>query len=143
MAECSFDFTKIKNITKGAEKKLLAIGFQMEKEIKMSMKAGSGRMYGKHRASAPGEPPAVDTGRLRGSISTNWSGSGMAKGSTEGVARGEDGVGQPDAKEDMFTVVVGTNVPYASFLEFGTRNMAPRPFMRPIQDKFKSKYGMR
>jgi len=67
--------------------------------------------YIKHQASAPGEPPAVDTGRLRASISTNWSGSGMDKGRVDAQALPDDGIGEP--KGDKFTVVVGTNVDYA------------------------------
>ncbi len=70
---------------------------------------GSGRTYSRggrsHQASAPGDGPAVDTGRLRQSIA---------------VVRVADG-----------HYKVGTNVQYAPFLEFGTRRMAPRPFMRP------------
>jgi HK97 gp10 family phage protein len=115
------------------EKNLIAIGYQMENEIKMSFTTGSGREYkrgGKiHVASAPGDPPAVDTGRLRASISTNWSGGGE---------RGEDQVGDPGGERggDVFKVVVGTNVKYAPFLEFGTSRMAARPFIRPIFEKY-------
>lgn len=69
---------------------------------------GTGRTYrtghrtaphSTHQASAPGESPAVNTGRLRQSITAlrispmNWR--------------------------------VGTNVDYALHLEFGTRRMAP------------------
>jgi len=57
----------------------------------------------------------VDTGRLMSSISTNWSGSGMAHGRVTNPAKPDDGVGQPTDRE--FTVVVGTNVEYASFVE--------------------------
>lgn len=62
-----------------------------------------------HQASAPGDAPAVNTGRLRQSITAvqikplHWR--------------------------------VGTNVDYALFLEFGTRRMAPRPFLRPAADR--------
>ena len=70
---------------------------------------GRGRTYARrgisHTASAPGDSPAVDTGRLRQSIS-------VVK-LTEGHYR------------------VGTNVSYAPLLEFGTRDIAPRPFLRP------------
>lgn len=68
-------------------------------------KPGKGRTYGRHTASAPGDPPAVDTGRLRQSIT--------ALKITPGHWR------------------VGTNVEYAIYLEFGTRRVAPRPFFRP------------
>lgn len=121
------------------QKRLIAIGYQLEGMIKRSMKAGSGRVYGGHRASAPGEPPAPDTGRLRASISTNWSGSGMTRGKVQGRAESGDGVGQPGTKDDKFTVVVGTNVPYALPLETGSIKMAPRPFIRPSFDAIKNR----
>lgn len=65
---------------------------------------------GRHVASAPGEPPAVDFGNLRGSIAWEW-------------------VGQ--------NVRVGTNVIYGPWLEFGTARVLPRPFMRPSVEKLK------
>ena len=70
----------------------------------------SGDVYDKtnprrtHRASAPGEAPASDTGRLVGSIRADIAG-----------------------KEAN----VSANTAYAEPLEFGTRNMEPRPFMVP------------
>jgi len=70
----------------------------------------SGRMYGNHRASAPGEAPATDTGALVRSIRVEHTpGTGTAR------------------------VVVGAE--YAAKLEFGTRTIAPRPFLRPAVAK--------
>ncbi len=70
----------------------------------------SGRLYVrrgvKHRASAAGQAPASDTGRLVGSIKTKY---------------------QP--RELAGTVTASAK--YAPFLEYGTRKMQPRPFMRP------------
>lgn len=99
------------------------LALRLEREIKLTLsKPGTGREYaaargkGKrkrvHRASAPGQPPAVLTGRLRQSI-------------THGIV---------DNK-----MRVGTNVEYAPWLEFGTLDnngfIAPRPFMRPAWEK--------
>jgi len=72
---------------------------------------GSGKTYkieGRHHvASAPGEPPTVLTGDLRASLD-HW------------VAKlGREIVG-----------IISVNTEYAPKLEFGTRKMAPRPFMR-------------
>lgn len=63
----------------------------------------------------------VDLGRLRASISTNWSGSGLEYGKTGGKAEGRDGVGNPGTITRMFgfSVVVGTNVSYAKAVEHG------------------------
>lgn len=69
---------------------------------------GSGRVYGKHQASAPGEPPAVDTGRLRNATQAD----------TQVRREGDDIVGR-----------VVANVEYAHALEVGTERIAPRPFL--------------
>lgn len=75
---------------------------------------GSGRIYERfHRASAPGEPPAPDTGRLRASIThegPTWFGN---------TVEGE----------------WGTNVEYADDLEYGTRRIAPRPWARRAEEE--------
>lgn len=71
-----------------------------------------GRKGAKHQASAPGEPPAADTGELHTSITSPDT-------STEGLIRFEP----------------GANTPYAEALEFGTSKMEPRPFMGPSFDE--------
>ena len=150
MAKTVFDYDKINNIILSPlQKQLVTIGLKIERDIKRSMKRGTGRIYlgGKnrnieHQASAPGSPPAVDTGRLRASISTNWTESGMDRGKVDSDALASEGVGNPGGKVlktffGRFKVVVGTNVIYAPWLCFGTRRMAARPFIRPIFDRYK------
>lgn len=56
----------------------------------------SGRRYGRHRASAPGEPPAPNTGRLVQSI--RW---------------------QVTHDRRVWVASVSTNVKYALYLEYG------------------------
>ena len=63
-----------------------------------------------HRASAPGEAPAVDSGEL-----------------LRGVLFGV---------KDL-EMEVGAVSPYARFLEDGTKNMDERPFLEPAVDKNK------
>ena len=53
----------------------------------------------------------VDTGHLAASVSTSWSG--------DGPDQGKDGVGKPPAVPGEETVVVGSNVEYAKYQEFG------------------------
>lgn len=73
----------------------------------------SGRMYSGHRASAPGQPPATDTGALV----NNWP--RPSKSFRVGGAEVAGGPGQE----------------YAIHLELGTVKMDPRPFMRPALDE--------
>jgi HK97 gp10 family phage protein len=70
-----------------------------------------GRFYSgaQTRSSAPGEAPAVQTGNLVRSIASD--------------------------KPRALTRDVGTNVKYGVYLEFGTRKMAPRPFLKPALKK--------
>lgn len=69
----------------------------------------TGRVYKRggitHQASALGQYPASDTGRLASSVQI-------------------EGIGKP-------IVSVGTALQYGRFLEFGTVNMAPRPWLTP------------
>lgn len=62
-----------------------------------------------HTASAPGDPPAVDTGQLRASYGTE-------------VRREADGA----------VLTLGTGDEKAKYLEFGTSDMAARPHLRPV-----------
>jgi HK97 gp10 family phage protein len=114
-----------------AEKRLVAIGLQAERDIKESI-SGPG-------PAPAGSPPGVDTGRLRASISTNWTDSSMERGIVDGAADASDGIGKPDREGGQFRVVVGTNVSYAPWLEWGTRKMGARPFMRPCFDRIRAR----
>ena len=74
---------------------------------------GTGRVYPRgnaktHQASAPGEPPAPDSGELRR----------MTQADTQVRREGSDVVGR-----------VVANVDYAHALEVGTERIAPRPFL--------------
>ena len=67
-----------------------------------------------HTASAPGEAPATDTGFLRSNI----------------VA---------EVEKTTLTAIVESRAKYSKFLEFGTRNMKPRPLMFPALEENKPK----
>lgn len=77
----------------------------------------TGRVYEKygprrtHRASAPGQPPMSDTGALARSVKINT---------------------EPRA------VIVGSQLAYAAYLEYGTRKMAPRPLWVPASEKLRA-----
>ena len=69
-----------------------------------------------HTASAPGDPPNSDTGNLASSIHMN---------------------------PGRLQAVVFSNMKYAPYLEFGTQNMAERPFLWPAarqnEDEFRKR----
>lgn len=65
-----------------------------------------------YQASSPGEPPAVQLGDLRKSVK-------------RGVKK----------ERGKLTGYVGSKLPKAPMLEFGTRKMAPRPWLRPSFEK--------
>ena len=79
---------------------------------------------------------AVDTGRLRASISTAWTGQSGGRASISNPVpdtQPDDPVSVPTDKD--FTVQIGTNVEYASFLEFGTFGMGgAQPFLFPAYE---------
>lgn len=92
---------------------VMAGGFVIEGAAKVSMaQGGKGQLYGNHRASKPGDPPAIDLGTLVNSINTVLKSSST----TDAWAN------------------VGTGVEYAPHLEFGTSRMEARPFLRPAWD---------
>ena len=64
----------------------------------------------RHQRSAPGEAPKTDTGRLAGSIFAEVLNGGLR-------------------------VDVGTDVGYGTHLEFGTKNMAARPWLLPAFER--------
>lgn len=74
----------------------------VKKNIKSSLKSCA---YAVERDAKKATP--VDTGRLRGSITSDVS------------------------NIDEYECEVGTNVEYASYVEYGTYKMAARPFLRP------------
>jgi HK97 gp10 family phage protein len=85
------------------------VGTLLTNKLRYMIRNGprTGRVYTfrgrKHQASAPGEVPANRTGKLAKSV-------------------GYEATGH-------HTLVFGEEAEYASFLERGTRNMAPRPHL--------------
>jgi hypothetical protein len=95
---------------KGLHKALLRIGSEDQRQLRSLIKnpPASGRFYGRHQASAPGEAPASRSGKLARSA-------GYRAGSNDWL---EVGVGdRTDAME------------YARYLEEGTKPMEARPYV--------------
>jgi len=109
----------MKSLDQTAPKRMMEATNEVRNRVLETLSGGrSGRTYlvpGTRRsytASAPGQPPATATSELRQSV----------KSSIEGKGRSVLGKVKAEAK-------------HALPLEFGTKNMAARPFMKPSFDK--------
>lgn len=110
---------------------LVRIGNRMVSDIRNSMGPGAGRKYKRggveHYASSPGQPPAPMSGRLRHSIMYTTS---FGKKSDIGnLAHPEDVLNDLHPSSNELVLCVGSNVPYAYYLEKGTSHMRARPFL--------------
>lgn len=103
---------------KGVEDGLMALALMAQGEAQKSILRGpkSGRLYkrGKkfHQASAPGQAPANDFGFLANNIKAEMT--------------------------NELTASTFSLAPYSVHLEYGTRKMAARPFLRPAGEKVKA-----
>ena len=100
------DISKLEGTTKkGLKNALHDIGGEVKREVKKILRTGprTGRMYGKHQASAPYEPPANRTGRLMRSVKFKV--------------------------RNYQEMSVGEEASYAGYLEEGTRKMKKRPHL--------------
>lgn len=91
--------------------------------IEVLSQNGGGRRYGSYVASAPGQPPAPDTGNLR----RNW------RQLPTVVTPTGRGLGI------RIKLAIKSDMPYQPFLEKGTRKMKPRPHINRIKAKARPK----
>jgi len=106
-------------------KVITSTALELRGDVVKSIQRGpaSGRTYQKynprrtHVASAPGQPPMTDTGRLASSI-------------------------EFDQRGDL-TATVGSALVYAVYLEYGTSRMAARPYFRPAIERMRNKFNRR
>lgn len=102
-----------------ASKQVIGTAMEGRTEIIRRIQSGpaSGRVYEKynprrtHQASAPGQAPMSDTGRLASSVTFD--------------------------QEGDLRAVVGSNLAYAAMLEYGTRKMASRPVWLPVAEQMR------
>jgi hypothetical protein len=83
------------------------------------------RAKGFHQASAPGQPPAVNTNRLRQS----WAVSPVTGGGRSQNAEGA--FAQVSQGERRVVLQFGSSLFYAPLLEYGTARMKARPYLAP------------
>ena len=105
-----------------ASRGMRAVNAIRNAELEVLRGKRSGRVYRKphtkshYTASAPGEPPARRTGNLR----LNWNGTVESSSTGSGL---------------RVTAVLESQERCSTYLENGTRRMAPRPFKQPISEK--------
>lgn len=105
------------------EAEVVATAIELRANIVKSIARGpkTGQVYRRgnvtHQASAPGQAPATDTGRLVNNIYFERLGA--------------------------TTAAVGSTLVYAEHLEYGTRKMAARPFFRPAVEKMRKQFQKR
>lgn len=108
----------MKAIGKEAYDRLYSLGQSLENEVKEFIsQPGTGRMYKKgktvfYRASAPGFPPKIKWGELKGSVAHVV------------VIEG-----------DKTFLYIGTTKDYGYWLQVGTTNIEPRPWLDVILNK--------
>jgi len=84
-----------------------------------------------------------DTGLLRNSITHGLAGEAPSTGAytdDAGAQRGQYTGDIPKASGSKYTVVIGTNVHYATYIEMGTVKMDPHPYMRPAIEEHRDEY---
>ena len=99
----------------------LEIAGDIEENV-LRKKTNPGPKY--RNPSKPGNPPAVRTGQLANRMLP------ITSSDADTSVTGRTSV----------NAVVYNTAPYAAFLEFGTRYMAPRPFLAPSMNKRKNRY---
>lgn len=113
-----------REVSKAVLKTAIDVNGDIKKRIQRGPKTG--RVYQRgpgqnlsrtHRASAPGESPATDTGRLVNSIDFKM--------------------------ESPLTATVSSLLAYAAYLEFGTQRIAPRPAWVPSVEAARPKFQKR
>lgn len=120
--QIAVDDTVKKVNLEAASRGMRAVNAIRNAELEVLRGKRSGRVYRKphtkshYTASAPGEPPARRTGNLR----LNWNGTVESSSTGSGL---------------RVTAVLESQERYSTYLENGTRRMAPRPFKQPISEK--------
>lgn len=110
MPDVRIDLARLERIAdEKADRGLRTALARGEAQVKVILsQPGEGRAYGRHRASAPGQPPAPDTGELRNKTNAD----------PQLRRDGDDLVGR-----------IVANSKKAAALENGTERMAARPFL--------------
>jgi hypothetical protein len=109
------------NAARNVSRAIEATALGINRDVKDAIQRGdkTGRVYQRgnitHRASAPGEAPATDTGTLVSSIYYE--------------------------PQSGLLSMIGSRLAYAYYLEFGTMRIAPRPSWMPAVEANRDKFN--
>ena len=109
------------NAARNVSRAIEATALGINRDVKDAIQRGdkTGRVYQRgnitHRASAPGEAPATDTGTLVSSIYYE--------------------------PQSGLLSMIGSRLAYAYYLEFGTMRIAPRPSWMPAVEANREKFN--
>jgi len=112
-------------LPRGTLKGLGRVGLLKKIEKARKRKYKNLRTAGIHVASAPGKPPAADTGVLRESLTISGNGAKLEKGKKHGYL-----IEMKVPNQVGF--IFGTTLKYAPWLEYGAGRVKARPYMRPM-----------
>ena len=130
MADVEFKFSSNKDL-------ILA---QTEEAIKTALET-VGVQAQAHATAEITAQGAVDTGRLRASITYAVSGdSAREHAYSDDLGNGFTQSIRDAGDEKEHTLYLGTNVNYAPYVEMGTQKMPARPFIRPAVENYLSEY---
>lgn len=107
---------------------LLMVGREGERTVSREVIRAALNIQRSAKERAP-----VDTGRLRNSITVAESEEDLPRSIEEGPFRNQIRAG-------MLTAVIGTNVEYAPFQEFGTSRMPAQPYLFPAYEEERPKF---
>jgi hypothetical protein len=124
--------TLIRQIPQGANKVAEYVAARLRDQIIQSFEESppTGRRYGAHIASSPGNPPRIYTGRLERSANIVSRNAVLPTSAPEGQTT------QVVKTERQGEYILVFRAKHALYLEFGTPRMAARPFMRPAIHKY-------
>lgn len=111
----------IEAIGEACEAALTAVGMQAEGYAKLSCPVDTGLLRNSITYAIDGQSPAIDS--YHGDNPSKYDGHEPGEGTYQGTA--------PKEEKNKHSVIIGTNVEYAPYVEYGAELTKAQPFLRP------------